>query len=252
MSRRNRENCMKIQVYIQKALRGLLDERRKIFKSLKIFTDNIQDPTVMRSGYITSFQLHQHARFGYIWVGWFSIRSLTHTHTEQEMDRCACTCTNMQKHHRGKRRQLLGIKYKRPHQTCRQTDDYLHDKDLKYSLQNVFPLELSHYFPCVPSVQAIWFWHKGYFSKGLREAGFDSTSARTERSSFFSGGGAEEQRGHIVVFPAENHLMHSRNSLLHWLSMHCSRLYVFTWTEMYYINLQRQINSHTDGDIFWT
>lgn len=93
--------------------------------------------------------------------------------------------------------------HKQTRRKCRQTDDYLHDKDLKYSPSKRFPLKLFHNFPCAAPVQASWFWHKGYFSKGLRDAGFDSTSART------AGG---EQRSCIVVFPAENHLMLSRST----------------------------------------
>lgn len=69
-----------------------------------------------------------------LWVGWFWIRSHT-----REMDRCACVHVHKHMHHKGKLRQLLGIQYKQPHQTCRQTDDYLHDKDLKYSPQTFSP-----------------------------------------------------------------------------------------------------------------
>lgn len=76
-------------------------------------------------------------------------RAQTHTHTHTHQ------------HHKGKLRQLLGTQHKQPHQTCRQTDDYLHDKDLKYSPQNVFPWSSSTtFFPCAPSVQESWFWHK--------------------------------------------------------------------------------------------
>lgn len=69
-------------------------------------------------------------------------------HTQLETDRCACMHVHkhIEKHHTGKVRQLLGIQYKQPHQTCRQTDDYLHDKDLKYSPQNVFPWSSSTAF----------------------------------------------------------------------------------------------------------
>lgn len=127
------------------------------------------------------------------------------THTPSQEKTCECghlrTDTHACTHHRGKLRQFLGTQADR--RKCRQTDDYLHDKDLKYSPSKRFPLKLFHNFPCAAPVQASWFWHKGYFSKGLRDAGFDSTSART------AGG---EQRSCIVVFPAENHLMLSRST----------------------------------------
>lgn len=66
---------------------------------------------------------------------WDVFRNHSHTYTKKWFARAQ----THHKHHKGKLRQLLGTQYKQPHQTCRQTDDYLHDKDLKYSPQNVFP-----------------------------------------------------------------------------------------------------------------
>lgn len=104
-----------------------------------------------------------------------------------------CTCTNTRMHHKGKLRQLLGTQHEQPHRTCRQTDDYLHDKDLKYSHQNVFPWSAPTTFHV--HLQSKWsgFDIKAVFQKGLKDAGFDITSARTERLLFLdlAEGGAE-------------------------------------------------------------
>lgn len=111
---------------------------------------------------------------------WFSVQWIdSHTHNEKWTDVHACTCKNTHKHHKGKLRQLLGIKYKQPQQTCRQTDDYLHDKDLKYSPQNVFPWSTSTTFHVY--LQSC-FWHKGYFSKVWKTPAL--TAAAREPSGF--------------------------------------------------------------------
>ena len=128
-------------------------------------------------------------------------------HTHQEMD--------VQKHsykrHKGKRRQLLGAQYKQPHQTCRQTDDYLHDKDLKYSPQTFSPgaLSLLSVYTFSPSELVLT---ERLFFKGLRDVGFDSTSARKPSFSF--------KRGRIVVFPTENQPNALQKHTLHLLFSH--------------------------------
>lgn len=140
-------------------------------------------------------------------------------HTWTDVHACAHT------HHKGKLRQLLGKQYKQPHQTCRQTDDYLHDKDLKYSHQNVFPWSASTAFHVY--LQAKWsgFDIKTIFQRPERRWLWQHI-CQDWAPSFFSFEG-EEQRGHIAVFQVENHLMRSRNIHLLFLTVHTCALCVY-------------------------
>lgn len=148
-------------------------------------------------------------------------------------------------HHKGKLRQLLGIQHKQPHQMCRQTDDYLHDKDLKYSPQNVFPWSSSTTFHVYLQSKRAGFDIKAIFQRPERRRLWQHI-CQDWAPSFFRLGGGGEQRGHIVVFPAENHLMLSRFTLTHSLSLHCSRLwYMCICTQKYTVHL---LNSQTHRD----
>lgn len=139
------------------------------------------------------------------------------------MDRCECMNKHTHEHHEGKLHQLLGIQYKQPRQMCRQTDDYLHDKDLKYSPQNLFPWSSSTTFHVyLQSKQA------GFDIKKILTAAL--TAHQPERLRFL-------QRGHVVVFPAVNYLMLSRNTLIHLLYLQCSRL----WCMYIYTHAHRNI-----------
>lgn len=77
---------------------------------------------------------------------------------------------------------------------CRQTDDYLHDKDLKYSPFKRFPLKLVHHFPRRRRGPGrAGFDIRAIFQKVSETPALDSTSART------AGG---ERRSRIAVSPA--------------------------------------------------
>lgn len=142
--------------------------------------------------------------------GWFWIHSHTHTERSGQMFKHAHAP-------KGKLRQLLGTEYKHPQQTCRQTDDYLHDKDLKYSPPKRFPWSSSTTFHVLLQSGRAALDIKAIFQEGLKEAGFDSTSARTRRGSFtfflwkFLGAAVGAEEAVSLSFPAEKWLMLSRN-----------------------------------------
>lgn len=120
------------------------------------------DNSCLKPVHMDSVWQHHYIITDQHWLGWFS--GLNHTHSKTDVRMCTHTCT-----HTGikkvKLRQLLGMESKKPRPTSGQRDDYLHDKDLKYSPQTFSPWSFSPSFPRTPPVQVIWFWHLGHFSK---------------------------------------------------------------------------------------
>lgn len=156
----------------------------------------------------------------------------THTHRQKWTDVQARTGTKRENY----------VSFWAPQQTCRQTDDYLHDKDLKYSPQKRFPLELFHYFPCVASVQASCFRHKGYFSKGAERGRLwqhicqDTTRLLHFFFKVLRGCGGS-RRGRIVVFPGRKLANALQKTNMTWFMCVCSQEYTV-----------QSLRSQTHGD----
>lgn len=153
-----------------------------------------------------------------VWLGWFRIHSPTHTVRIGQMN--VHTCTNTRTCTTRENYVSFWAYCTCSHTKCvdRRTTTFP-DKDLKYSPSKRFsPGALSLLSMCTFSPSELVLTWRLFF-KGLKDEGFDSTSARTELLLFFfqfrrgGGVGGREQRSHIAVFPAENHLMLSRNML---------------------------------------
>lgn len=120
-------------------------------------------------------------------------RAQTHTHAD----------THTQTHHT-RENYVSFWAHEQTRRECRQTDDYLHDKDLKYSSSKRFPLKLVHHFPRRRRrAGRAGFDIRAIFQKVSETPALDSTSART------AGG---ERRSRIAVSLRRAALMLSRST----------------------------------------